>query len=119
MPSRVARAIAPAAEADLPRSNTCSAEADARLRQAEATEALAAAGQALARAIDGAVVALQPAADGIHGLMVAQQKLCDFLVGHRLKIFASIPVVLVSIGAISPNAAHVLAEALSQWGVAK
>lgn len=88
----------------------------ARIRQAEATEKLAHAGESLAHAINGAVVTLKPAADALHSLSEAQRKFCDFLVKHRLKLAASVPAVLVSVGAISPNAAHMLANFLRGLG---
>ena len=96
-----------------PPSNTCGAEAEARAAQAAATLALAEAGKELAQALRD----LKPAADGVHGLLEAQQKLCAFLVGHRLKLAASVPLVLVSIGALAPNAADVLDKLLKLWGV--
>lgn len=60
--------------------------------------------------------ALTPAAEAITDLGAAQKKLCKFIVGHRLKLAASVPIVLTVIGAVSPNAAHVLGELLKLWG---
>lgn len=100
--------------------------------EAELAEALESGGlAALAKAIethasavrDGAealghfTAAIKPAADGIDSLADAQRKLCQFIVKHRLKLAASIPAVLMAIGAISPNAAQALGEWLRTWGL--
>ena len=90
---------------------------EAMMRQAEATQALADAGREVAAAINAAAVTLQPMAEAVHSLSEAQKRFCAFIVGHRLKIAGSAPVVMVAVGAISPNAAHVLAQALRAWGV--
>ena len=58
-----------------------------------------------------------PAVEAITNLDVAQKKLCAFVVGHRLKLAASVPLVLVTIGAISPNAAEGVSALLKFWGV--
>jgi type IV secretory pathway VirB2 component (pilin) len=97
------------------RRNSCEAEA-ARLN-AEATQALAAAVARGAAAIEALAATAQPAVDAIHSLSEAQKKLCAFLVGHRLKLAASIPVVLVGVSAISPNAAQWLHLMLKAWGL--
>jgi type IV secretory pathway VirB2 component (pilin) len=97
------------------RRNSCEAEA-ARLN-AEATQALAAAVARGAAALEALAATAQPAVDAIHSLSEAQKKLCGFLVGHRLKLAASIPVVLVGVSAISPNAAQWLHLMLKAWGL--
>lgn len=81
--------------------------------KAKATQDLA---LALSR-IGGALEDLKPAADAIHGLGEAQRKLCLFLVGNRLKLTASIPVVLILIQGVSPNAAKIIGQLLHAWGV--
>jgi hypothetical protein len=106
-----AAAKAPAVVQDFPpgMSNGC-AQVDAMDRQTAAIEALTA-------ELRVAHQALTPAAEAITDLGAAQRKLCDFLIGNRLKIAGSIPVVLVAVGAISPNAAQVIGTILRAWGV--
>lgn len=92
------------------------ARIDAMQAQAAALNRLADVGEKLAGSVDKAIEAFRPAADAVHGLGEAQRKLCAFLVKHRLKLVASIPAVLVGVGAISPNAAHGLATLLKGFG---
>lgn len=73
--------------------------------------------QALVTELTATRLAFTPAAEAIHGLGDAQAKFCAFLVGNRLKLTASIPVVLVAVGAISPNAANVIGAILKAWGL--
>ena len=98
-------------------SNTCGAQVEAMHRQADATERLARAGEALAFAIGEATETLGPAVDAVAHLADAQKKLCAFIVGHRLKLFGSVPLVLVGVQAISPNAGEVLGKLLHAWGL--
>lgn len=64
-----------------------------------------------------AVERVSPAIDALSNLDHAQKKFCAWVVGNRVKILLSIPVVLTTIGAISPNAAHAFGELLKFWGV--
>lgn len=61
--------------------------------------------------------AFTPAADALHSLGEAQVKLCNFIVGNRLKIVTGIVGALVTVGAISPNAATVIGGVLKAWGL--
>lgn len=97
------------AEAGPPMSNGC-ATVDAMDRQTAAITNLA-------NEVKAAREAFTPAAEAISDLGSAQKKLCAFLVGNRLKLAASVPLVLTFIGAVSPNVAHALAELLKVWGV--
>jgi hypothetical protein len=64
-----------------------------------------------------AVERVSPAVEAISNLDHAQKKFCAWVVGNRVKILLSIPVVLTAIGAISPNAARAFGELLKVWGV--
>jgi hypothetical protein len=109
--SRSAAPVAlPAPQGEGPPPNSCALSCAAADRQAAATAALA-------TAIGEFTSAITPAVTAIHQLSVAQKKLCDLIVDHRLKIFGSIPLVLVAIGAISPNAAKAIGVALKSWGL--
>lgn len=61
--------------------------------------------------------AFAPAAEAIKDLGGAQKKLCAWIVSNRLKLAASAPIVLVGVGAISPNAARLIGAMLQAWGV--
>ena len=60
------------------------------------------AAEIVAAALDRAVDRFGPAADAVVHLADAQKRLCSFLVNHRLKIAASVPVVLITVGAGRP-----------------
>ena len=82
--------------------------------------AVAAAAEQIGRhadALSSLAESVAPAANGIHNLAEAQRKLCEFMVRHRLKLAASVPLVLVAIGAVSPNAAEIMKHLLRVWGV--
>lgn len=85
--------------------------------QVEAMDRQTAAISQLADEVRAAREALTPAAEAVSDLGAAQKKFCAFLVGNRLKLAASVPVVLTLIGGLSPNVAHVLSELLKVWGV--
>lgn len=57
--------------------------------------------------------AFLPAADAVAELGAAQRKLCNFIVGNRLKITAATISVLLGVGAISPNAAEAIKLAIA------
>lgn len=99
----------PAPPPERPLSNGC-AQVDAMDRQTAAIVALTA-------ELKTAHELLAPAAVAITDLGTAQKKLCGFLVTHRLKLVASVPVVLATVGALSPNLAYFLAQLLKAWGV--
>lgn len=82
----------------------------AQLAQARAT-------MALARSIDRATKRVGPAADFVHGLGARLDALCDFLRKKGPWILASVPTVLMALGAITPNAAKILAEVLIKSGL--
>ncbi len=88
------------------RSLGCNAECQA---QVEAAKILAA-------SIDGLADRVGPAADAVAHLGEAQKKLCGFILKHRLKLMMSIPVVLTSVGAITPEAEHGLHTLLAMFG---
>lgn len=126
MVSRPARARAPAEsvvqdfppplEGGPPR-GLCNEGCAADQQLAQAAERLAEAIGRGAAALEGLAEAVAPAANGIHNLAEAQRKLCDFILRHRLKLAASVPVVLVAVGAVSPNAAEIMKHLLRVWGV--
>jgi hypothetical protein len=72
--------------------------------------------EALAAEVKQTRETFAPAAEALHGLGDAQKKLCAWIVGNRLKLAASVPVVLVGVGAISPNAAHLIEKLMKLWG---
>src|SRR5690242_15393876 len=100
-PSPSAAALARASQ-DPPLSNGCEQVA-AMDRQTDAIVALT-------NKIGEVSERFAPAADAVADLGAAQKKLCTFLIKHRLKLAASVPVVLIAVGGLSPNVAHVLAE---------
>lgn len=124
MAPRQARAAAPAEtvrdftplEGGGPR-GLCNEGCAADQQLAQAAERLAEAIARGAAALEGLAESVAPAANGIHNLAEAQRKLCDFMLRHRLKLAASVPMVLVAIGAISPNAAEIMKHLLRVWGV--
>lgn len=89
--------------------NVCRPECNAAMAQAHALERIADIAEA-------AVERFGPAADALAHLGDAQKKLCAFIVGNRLKLAASVPLVLVGIGAISPNMAELIGKVLTMWG---
>lgn len=83
----------------------------ARQAQAKATAKLA-------DAISEAVDRFGPAADTIHGFGDRLDALCMFLQKKGPWLFASIPMILVAVNAISPSAATSLAEVLTKIAAA-
>lgn len=80
--------------------------------QVQAARIIAASNFAIATAIEDAAKVVKPVADAVADLNGAQKKFCTFIVKHRLKILASVPMVLTTIGAVSPNLAKALHDAL-------
>jgi hypothetical protein len=87
------------------------------LAQAAAMQAQATATAELATVVREATEIMAPVATAIHQLSDAQQKFCDFLVKHRVKLVASVPIVLTAIGSVSPNVAKLLGLVLRAWGL--
>lgn len=85
--------------------------------QVEAMDRQTAALEVLTAELRAAREALTPAALAITDLGTAQKKLCRFIVGHRLKLAASVPIVLTLVGGLSPNVANVMGQLLKVWGV--
>lgn len=85
--------------------------------QVEAMDRQTAAIERLTQEFTSAREALTPAAEAIADLGAAQKKLCGFLVKHRVKLLLSVPVVLTTVGAVSPTAAQALSGLLKLWGV--
>lgn len=112
---RLARRAAPSVVQDFPQDRP--ETEDLALRSIQAQEALAAAIGRGAAALERCATVAEPAAEAIASLSDAQKRFCNFIVAHRLKLTASIPVVLVAIGAISPNAARVIGELLRAYGL--
>lgn len=79
----------------------------------EAEDPQVQAAKLLAASVDRAIDRFGPAADAVVHLADAQKRLCGFLVNHRLKLAMSVPVVLVAVGALSPNAATLLQHLLA------
>lgn len=71
----------------------------------------------LADNLGRAIETVSPAVEAITNLDHAQKKLCSFVVKHRVKILLSVPVVLTTVGAISPSAAEALKSVLKVCGV--
>lgn len=89
-------------------SEEVSAEVAAQLARAQATENLA-------KAVNGFTRRIGPAVDFVQGLDKRLDAFCHWLKRWFWPIAMSIPSVGVLIGAISPNAAKAIAEALARF----
>lgn len=95
-------------------------EAKAIVHQAKALHAVANAADGIAEAVNRLAAAHETATlqrrdfDSFFGQLAG---MAGFIGRNRLKIAASIPAILTAIGAVAPNAAKALGEALQAMGV--
>lgn len=97
-----------------PLTDTCDQECEARL---QAAEIVAKANYAVADAITAATERFAPAADVLAGVGDRMDHLCQFLRKRGPWLLASTPLVLTSIGAITPEAGKLLHHALAAGGI--
>ena len=111
MPLASERRVRPAAPA--PTHNSCP---ELISEQTVATHRVADAIESLAGAVREGTIAFQPAADTVAGAGQRLDALCSFLAKKGPWLLASVPAVLLAIGAISPNAAAGLKAGIAALG---